>query len=198
MAATSFAFRPVTLDDWADLPEDDDRELVDGVLVEAEMPNTLHEFVFAWLFRLLGAWTVSHGAMLFGSGLKFVVGRERGRMPDMSIFLTGQKRPPVLGVTRTPPSIAVEIVLSSANDERRDRIHKFAEYEQFGVPWYWLIDPELRSFEIFELGTNGKYMRMVAATEGTIDAVPGCPELTLDVSALWRDLDAYIAEAGEE
>ena len=39
----------MTLEEWAAMPEDDEGELVDGVLVEEEMPDLTHETVVAWL-----------------------------------------------------------------------------------------------------------------------------------------------------
>jgi len=41
---------------------------------------------------------------------------------------------------------------------------------------------EVRSFEILELGANGRYRHAVAAVDsGKIDPVPGCEGLVLDV-----------------
>jgi hypothetical protein len=34
---------PMSLEAWGDLPEDEPGELVDGLLVEEEMPNWIHE-----------------------------------------------------------------------------------------------------------------------------------------------------------
>lgn len=56
--------------------------------------------------------------------------------------------------------------------------------------WYWLLDPALGSFEVFELTANGTYARVLAATEGTVEAVPGCEGLVLDLDALWSELSA--------
>ena len=38
---------PMTLEQWADMDEDEPGELVDGALVEEEVPTILHEAVVA-------------------------------------------------------------------------------------------------------------------------------------------------------
>ncbi len=42
------------LREWADRPEDEPGELVDGVLEQEETPSFVHEPVVGWLMRLLG------------------------------------------------------------------------------------------------------------------------------------------------
>ena len=53
---------------------------------------------------------------------------------------------------------------------------------------YWLLDPALDSFEIFERNTAGQYVKVVGATEGRVDPVPGCAGLVIDLDALWTEL----------
>jgi Uma2 family endonuclease len=53
---------------------------------------------------------------------------------------------------------------------------------------YWLIDPDDRRFEIFELQAGADSLRVRAASEGIID-VPGCDGLQLDIDALWAYVD---------
>jgi Uma2 family endonuclease len=185
----------MTLDEWAELDEDTQGELVDGVLVEEEVPNWIHETVITWLTCTLDAWLGARG-WVAGSGIKYGLRPRRGRIPDLTVFLG--RRPPPRGLVRTPPDIAVEVTTATPRDERRDRIEKYDEYAAFGIRLYWVVDPELRSFEVFELGEDSRYRRACAATDAAIEAVPGCPGLRLDVPSLWKRLDELEADDAHE
>ena len=59
----------------------------------------------------------------------------------------------------------------------------------FGVRSYWLLDPQLRSLEVLELGPDGRYVHAAAATSGVLRERPSCPGLVIDLDALWAELD---------
>jgi Uma2 family endonuclease len=179
----------MTLAEWADLPEDEPGELVDGHLEEDEVAGPVHETLASALNALLRNWAVPPGGLVLGSFAKYAVRPpNRGRMPDVSAFLPGSRKPSRAALIPLPPDIAVEIVSATPRDGRRDRVEKLKEYAAFGVRWYWLVDPALRSVEILELGADGRYVHALDATDGVVD-VPGCSGLRIDLDALWAEID---------
>ncbi|MEO8877395.1 MAG: Uma2 family endonuclease, partial [Polyangiaceae bacterium] len=170
MNAAATSTIAMTLEEWAALDEDDSRELVDGFLEDAEVPSYWHELIISWLIEFLRP--RFRDGFVVASGVKFGVGARRGRMPDVSCYGPG-KKPEARGVVRVPPDIVVEVVSPSPRDERRDRIEKPDDYAAFGVKYYWMVDPEFRSFEVWELGADGRYVRAAAATSGSAVKIPG-------------------------
>jgi Uma2 family endonuclease len=185
----------MTLEEWAELPDDVPGEFVDGRLVEEEMPNVVHEVIVMWLGHIFLAWSEKTNAVVAGSGVKFAVSRDRGRKPDATVFLPNTKRPPAKGMVRTPPDIAVEVVSSSGRDQRRDRQEKLGEYAAFGIRWYWIVDPERRTLDIHALGDEGRYTLVVECSTGAVTNVPGCPGLVLDLDVLWSKTEALTNES---
>ncbi len=62
------------------------------------------------------------------------------------------------------------------------------------VPFYWIVDPALGSFEIFELDEKARFSRVLAATEGILSTIPRCDGLVVNVDELWAELDRLAPE----
>ena len=184
----------MTLREWADLEEEVEGELIDGVLEQEEMPTHLHELVVTWLIVALHQWAHPRRGRVTGSETKIAVGAHRGRKPDVCVYRRG--RQPALddSLVTVVPHVVIEVTSPRARDIRRDRIDKQIDYARAGVRYYWILDPHLRTLEIFELGRNGRYHVALAASVGT-PRVPGCPGLALDLDHLWRELDDAAAAA---
>ena len=76
-------------------------------------------------------------------------------------------------------------------------MEKTNEYAEFGVRFYWIVDPALRSFEIFELGADGRYVKALGAASGVLEKVPGCQDLVIDLDALWAQATRLEGDGGE-
>jgi Uma2 family endonuclease len=180
--------RPMSVEEWEQMAEDEPGELVDGLLQEEEGADSPHEVVVSALLFVLLTWARPRGGRVLASETKYALSSHRGRKPDISVFLTRDRKLPRRGATRHPPDVMIEVVSPDPRDRRRDHIEKLREYAAFSVPWYWLVDPEAQSLEILTLGEDGRYIHALDTTEGTIE-VPGCEGLTLDLDVLWRELD---------
>jgi len=142
------ASAPYTWDDFVSLDEDDLRELIDGELVEVEVPTWQHEHIVALLLYHLTTWArAGHGGRACGSGYKIRISERRGVMPDAQFYRAGNDAPRAQdeGLARGRPDLVVEIV--SPSSQRYDRVKKLRWYAELGVPEYWLIDPTARTVE---------------------------------------------------
>ena len=188
----------MSLAEWFDLSEDTPGELVDGRLVEEEVPDFVHEILVMLLGRLLGNWVFPRGGAVVGSDAKLALGDRRGRKPDLSVYFPGSPLPPRRGPLDVAPDVAVEVISPKPRDTRRDRVDKVNEYAAFGVRYYWIVDPELRSLEILELGADRRYVHALSVASGVVDPVPGCEGLTLDLDELWETVERLAPEPAPE
>ncbi len=178
---------PFTWSDFVELEENDLRELLDGQLVEIEVPTWTHERIVATLILALGQWSREKNAgHVIGSGYKVRIDDQRGAMPDVQFYARGNL--PVdqeKGLERGRPDLAVEVI--SPTSRSKDSVRKLHDYASIGVPEYWLIDAEARTLE--RLVLRDEVYSIVEALEG--DAVfrpDGFEGLKIVLSELWEEL----------
>jgi Uma2 family endonuclease len=180
--------REMTVEEWADLDDDVDGELVDGQLVEEEVVDFGHEGVVAYLLATIRPWARARGGQIFGSEAKLAISARRGRRPDLSVYLPRGGVPNAKDrLARVPPAIAIEVVTGErARDRRRDRVEKVHDYASIGVASYWLVDPAGRTLEVLTLDADGRYVIALSESAGA-HAIPGSDALSIDLDAMWRE-----------
>lgn len=83
-----------------------------------------------------------------------------------------------------PADLVVEII--SPGSRGVDRGDKFYEYEQGGVPEYWLIDPDRKQAEFYLRGEDGIHRPAPVGKDG-VDHSQVLPGLWLKVDWLWQE-----------
>ena len=166
---------------WAD--EDNLAEWVDGEVIMTSPASVSHQDLAGFLGSVLRTFVEQRdlGVTLVAPFQMKLEGS--GREPDL-IFLARDH----LDRLRTtylagPADLAVEII--SPESVGRDRGEKFYEYEQAGIPEYWLLDPQARRAEFYQLDPAGVYQLIAPGQEGIYRSavVPG---FWLRVSWLWQ------------
>lgn len=153
----------VRWDEFIRLDEDDLRELIDGRLVEVEVPDYEHERIVGLLVYYLQAWVLPRDAgVVLSSGYKIRISDLRGVMPDVQ-YLSHETAAKAgqLGMEEGRPDLAVEVI--SPSSRRYDRVTKLAWYASIGVPEYWLVDRDARIIERLVLTPEGYVIAQTAA-----------------------------------
>lgn len=140
-----------TVDDLDRMPDDTRRyELLDGVLIVSPRPRVLHQKVAFELAKVLdGACPPS---LLVIPEPAVMLSRYTELDPDIAVIHQRQLDDTKLA---EPPLLIVEV--RSPSTAIIDLNQKKAAYQAFGVPSYWIVNPDRDSPEliVFELGESG-------------------------------------------
>lgn len=173
-----------TYAEFARLPSEEGtrHEIIDGHLVVTPSPSVPHQRIVARLLPLLREFVLEHGLgeilpgpvdVLFAEGdylvpdLVFIRESRSGLLSDRGI--------------EGAPDLVVEI--ASPSTVGRDRGVKLERYRRFGVPGYWVVDPERGTVDVWEL-VEGAEAPMVLERDDllTWTPVPGGSTLRVAVA----------------
>ena len=176
-AAYDTSRKPATYQDVLDAPPHKVAEILDGELVLSPRPGPPHALASSGLgsdvhglfHRRLGGprgpggwWILDEPELHLGPQILVpdIAGWRRERMP---VF-------PRTAYFDLPPDWVCEVL--SPSTRRNDRFLKARIYAEHGVRWLWLLDPETRLLEVYELH-EGLWLRVqVFADTETIRARP--------------------------
>lgn len=195
-SAPAQAAKCYTIYDLAAFPDDDKlRELVDGQIVEWDLPTRRHGFFEALLTIELGNFVRQHrlGRIGSGEGMVRIQDSERdARGYDIAFYRRDNVGSKMTGDLDAPatvhvPDLVVELISPS---DRADRVlAKIHDWLRAGVRLLWYIDPETGATTVYE----GDHIRSVAADE-TLDGGAVLPGFSIRL----RDLLAEIAASEAE
>jgi len=153
-----------TVADLDRMPSDGHRyELVDGALVVSPRPTTVHQAVAGRLYGILSAVCPDEYLVVPEPAVQLDPATELA--PDLVVVHLDD----VGGAKFTaPPLLVVEV--RSPSTALIDLNRKKAVYEKFGVPSYWIVDPEPARPEltVFELRGSGYVLEATSTQPLTV------------------------------
>ncbi len=174
----------LTYRDYEALPADGRRyELHEGELSVTPAPSPQHQRILGNLNDILRRHVKDRGLgeVLFAP-LDCILSDTTVVQPDL-VYLDEARLSSVSarGV-EGPPTLAVEIV--SPTTTLIDRSMKLQLYARHGVPYYWIVDPEARTIEVYEL-SGGSYTLVTRVSGSEPVSLPPFSGLALIPAALW-------------
>ena len=147
--------RPMTFEEFVRLfGEDDDVELVDGMVVQRVAARDIHEDLQGWLLLIMRGYASAKGlGIVQGSRTAVKITEHRGRLPDI-VFVRKENAHIVQedGIFGTP-DLVVEIW--SPGDRLSDMLSKEADYKSIGVLEIWFVDQQRRQVRVLRKGKEG-------------------------------------------
>jgi Uma2 family endonuclease len=174
----------LTYKDYEALPADGRRyEIHEGELAVTPAPSPKHQQVSRNLAFLLHNYVKTQGlGQLFYAPIDCILSDITIVQPDIVYLDTGQ-----LGIITSrgiegPPTLVVEIL--SPSTIQIDRGVKSQLYARYGVPYYWIVDPDARSIEVYRLAE--RTYRLAGRLEGSEPVtLPPFPDLALAPTSIW-------------
>ncbi len=180
--------RPATYEDLLAVPANLVAEILNGRLVTHPRPAPRHAIASSSLGgQLIGPFQMGRG----GPGGWWIVDEPELHLGEHVVVpdLAGWRRDRMPSVPETawfelPPDWVCEVV--SPSTARYDRVEKRDIYAQFEAGFLWLLDPDVRTLEAFEL-QQGRWV--VSGTFSNNDDVAVAPfaDAPFSLGALWAE-----------
>jgi len=132
---------------------------------------------------ILGNHILAHDLGRLYGDVDTLFGRYDVRRPDILFF--SKSRLHLVGpkAMEGPPDLCIEIL--SPSSATIDKVDKFEQYQAAGVQCYWIIDPEHRTANAWQL-SDGKYSPVGTGRDNDVVHFPPFPDLALPLSQIWH------------
>ena len=163
-------------------------ELFNGELIEMPPESGLNVQIANRLFLIFALMLGTDRVR--GQGLELEVrGEPRNRYPDLTIIreehIQQLSNRNTIRLSMSPPILVIEVVSPGEIQRDRDYIAKKMQYQDCGIPEYWIVDPQTQTILVLELRVN-IYIELGSFTNNDLLLSPGFRELNLRVSEVFN------------
>jgi Uma2 family endonuclease len=159
-------------------------EILDGELEVSPAPAPLHQRVSQNLSVILDGYVRPRRlGRIYRAPIDVLLADTTIVQPDLVFISAGREAIVTKRAVEGPPDLVVEIL--SPWSVRRDRVAKAALYARFGIAHYWLLDPEVRIFEVYK-AEDAEYRLVETHGASGMMRTPLFPDLDADLSVVWE------------
>ena len=162
-----------TYRDYLLLPEQDNRELIEGDFHMVPSPSFRHQNILANLGTILREFVRKNRlGVVVWAPMDVVLSDLNVVQPDI-LYISNERREIITENNISgAPDLVIEIL--SPSTASRDRELKLGLYARFGVREYWIVDPDESSVQVMELGAEG-YDTIGSYDSGEVESsvIPG-------------------------
>lgn len=178
--------RPATYEDLCKIPDRFVAQIIHGQLIVQPRPAPKHALASSSLGEEVvgpfhkgrggpgGWWILDEPELHLGFDILVpdLAGWRRERLPAL----------PDTAYFETPPDWVCEVL--SPSTAKMDRVDKLGLYASHGVAHAWLVDPDARTLEAFQL-ENGQWLRVAALKDDDAVSVVPFDAISFKLGALW-------------
>ena len=174
----------LTYQDYAQTPEGEIWELIDGVQFIPPTPGTAHQGCSVRLGSQLHLYVKGRSlGQVYPAPFDVVLSDLDVVQPDL-LFVSNERAHIVTAANvRGAPDLVVEI--RSPSTASRDWTIKRDLYEKYGVKEYWVVDPDARRVWVMALGNEG-FDEVGSYSAGDVLTSPTLEGLTIDLDDIFR------------
>jgi Uma2 family endonuclease len=174
----------LTYRDYEALPADGRRyEIHEGELSVTPAPGTRHQRILGNLYHLLREHVTSRGlGEVMLSPIDCILSDITIVQPDLVYLDPTRARLVSERGIEGSPTLVVEIL--SPSTTVLDRSTKRQLYRRFGVPYYWIVDPDAQVVEAYAFG-EAQYELAAPAAGSEPVVLPPFPDLRVRPASLW-------------
>lgn len=120
-------------------------EFTDGVIEVLPVPTDKHQSIIEFLFLALRDYIFPLGGKVLFAALRLQVRPDKFREPDL-LLVRDAHDPRRQNRFWLGADLVVEVV--SEDDPERDTVDKVADYDEAGIPEYWIVNPIEQSITV--------------------------------------------------
>ncbi len=160
-------------------------EIIDGELFMTPSPTPRHQEISGNLFEIIRHFLRSNYlGKVFAAPYDVVFSQNPPQVAEPDLVFVSKAHASLITEKNIQgvPDLLVEIL--SPGTAENDRRAKFSLYERFGVPEYWIVDPEAETVQVFRL-FDGRYGTCLEfRKEDALDS-PLLPGLSIPLSGVF-------------